>query len=205
MIRRFLAQLSKRLGGRDAGPSAEQRVVHGIPVRVVNTRPDIQSGQVIQRLSAALDLIATYAPSRYRRLRQDLAGFVVQRFACRGAFFPESRECLVELTFTVNPRHTLPEIAASIVHEATHARVARMCRTRPPGHQAREERLCRRAELEFGLAVPDGAVVVQRARAAFALGDREVAPAVDWAEATCRRGGRSGAQEPIDSGPDPGI
>ncbi len=181
-------------------------MVHGIPVRIVNTRPDIQTEHVIQRLSAALDLIAKYAPRRYLRLRQDFAGFVVQRFACRGAFFPESRECLVELTFTVNPRHTLPEISASIVHEATHARVARMCSTRPPGQQAREERLCRLAELEFGLAVPDGAVVVQRARAAFALGDREVAPAVDWAEAARRVAEVDAqAQEPPDSGPHAGT
>ncbi len=166
-------------------PLAEERVVHGIPVRVINTRPDIQTGHVIQRLTAALDLIETYTPRRYRRLRQDISGFVVQRFACRGAFFPESRECLVELTFAVNPDHALPEIAASIVHEAMHARVARMCRTRPPDH-AREERLCRRAELELGLALPDGLVVVQRARASLALPDQAVAPAVDWAEAARR-------------------
>lgn len=164
----------------------EQRVVHGIPVRVVNTRPEIETEHVIQRLSAALDLIATYAPRRYRRLRQDLDGFVVQRFACRGAFFPESRECLVELTFAVNPRHALPEIAASIVHEATHARVARMCKTRPPHKHAHEERLCRKAELELGLALPDGEVVVQRALASLAMSDQQVAPAVDWAEAARR-------------------
>ena len=167
-------------------PSFEHRLVHGLPVRILNTRPEIRTEQVVERLTAALDLIARYAPRRYRRLRQDVSGFLVQRFACRGAFFPDSRECLVELTFTVNPRHGLPEIAASIVHEATHARVARICRTRPPDRPAREERLCRRAELELGLALPDGVVVVQRARDALALADREVAPAVDWSEAARR-------------------
>ena len=186
MIRRLMGQLAERLKGRGEMPLTEQRVVHGLPVRIVNTRPDIQTEQVVQRLTAALDLIATYAPRRYWRLRKDFAGLVVQRFACRGAFFPESHECLVELTFTVNPRHALPEIAASILHEATHARVARMCGTRPPEHHAREERLCRRAELEFGLAVPDGAVVVQRARDSLALADQEVAPTVDWTEASRR-------------------
>jgi hypothetical protein len=56
----------------------------------------------------------------------------------------------------------------------------------PSDSHAREERLCRRAELEFGLAVPDGGVVVERARQSLALSDREVAPAVDWAEAARR-------------------
>lgn len=179
MIHRLLDRLSEWREGRG-------EVLHGLPVRIVNTRPDIQTEHVVQRLTAALDLIATYAPGRYRRLRQDFAGIVVQRFACRGAFFPESRQCLVELTFTVNSRHGLPEIAASIVHEATHARVARMCRTRLPEQHAREERLCRRAELEFGLALPEGAVVVQRARDSLALADHEVGPAVDWVEAARR-------------------
>jgi len=166
-------------------PLTEQRQIHGLPVRIVNTRPDIQSEQVAQRLSAALDLVATYAPRCYRRLRTDLAGFVVERFACRGAFFPMSRECLVELTFTVNPQVSLPEIAASIVHEATHARVANWCAS-PPQHRGREERLCRRAELDFGLALPDGAIVVQRAQASLALTEQEVAPTIDWLEAARR-------------------
>jgi hypothetical protein len=173
--------------GRPIGTGTVTRcVLHGLPVRIENTRPDIRTEDVVERLTAALDLIAAYAPRRYRRLRQDLAGFVVERFACRGAFFPDRRECLVELTFTVNPRHALAEIAASIVHEATHARVARRCGTLPLAQRPREERLCRLAELEFGLALPDGGVVVERARASLALSDREVAPVVDWTEAARR-------------------
>ena len=186
MVHRFARRLSEWLRRGDHGPEVTHHVVDGLPVRVLNTRPDIRTEDVLQRLTAALALIATYAPRRYRRLRQDFAGFVVQRFACRGAFFPESRQCLVELTFTVNPRHGLAEIAASIVHEATHARVSRMCGPRRPDQLAHEERLCRRAELELGLALPDGAVVAQRARESLALSDREVGPAVDWAEAARR-------------------
>jgi hypothetical protein len=116
-------------------------------------------------------------------MQRDLAGIVVRRFPCRGAFFRQERDCLVELTFTVNPRHGLAEIAASIVHEATHARIAAICGPLSQNQRAREERLCRKAELEFGLAIPDGQVVVERARTALAMADEDVAPAVDWAEA----------------------
>jgi hypothetical protein len=163
-----------------------RHLVGGFPVRVINTRRDIDTAQVIARLTQALDLIAAYAPGRFRRMQQDFAGLVVRRFPCRGAFFPQERECLVELTFTVNPRHTLAEIAASIVHEATHARVARMCGPLPQEQRAREERLCRQAELELGLALPDGTVVVERARFALGMSDQEVAPAVDWSEGARR-------------------
>ena len=165
---------------------AEQHRISGLRVQIENTRPDINSAEVLTRLEQALNLIATYAPRRLRRMQRDLAGIVVRRFACRGAFFYQERECLVELTFTVNPRHSLSEIAASIVHEATHARLAAMCGPLPQHHRPREERLCRKAELEFGLALPDGEVVVERARIALQMADQDVAPAVDWAEATRR-------------------
>jgi hypothetical protein len=160
--------------------------VRGFSVRVTNSRPDIDTQQLLARLTQALDLIASYAPRRHRRMQRDLAGIVVQRFPCRGAFFPRERECLVELTFTVNPAHTVEEIAASIVHEATHARVAQRCGPLPEALRPREERLCRRAELEFGLALPNGQVVIERARRSLGMSDREVAPAVDWTEAARR-------------------
>jgi hypothetical protein len=53
---------------------------------------------------------------------------------------------------------------------------------------AREERLCRRVELEFGLSLPPelGAPVIQRAVESLELADSEVAPEIDWAEAQRR-------------------
>src|SRR4026209_38633 len=135
----------------------EQREIHGLPVRILNTCPEIHTAQVIERLGLALDLIATYAPRCYRRLGTDLAGFVGERFACRGAFFPMSRECRVELTFTVNPQVSLPEIAASIVHEATHARAAHRCGSLPPEGAGREA--ARRPGPPSGAAGRRGAAV----------------------------------------------
>jgi hypothetical protein len=184
-----MRSLTEQLQDLAAALLAVRRDIQGIPVRVINTRRDIDTGQVLERLSQALSLIATYAPRRFRGLQRDLAGIVVRRFPCRGAYFHEERECLVELTFTVNPRHTLPEIAASILHEATHARVARMCGPLPQELRAREERLCRRAELEFGQSLPEGPgrqVVVDRARFALGMADQDVAPSVDWEEGARR-------------------
>jgi hypothetical protein len=165
---------------------ARRHSVRGFPVSILNPRRDIDSRDALDRLAQALDLIATYAPHRLRRMRQDIQRIVVRRFPCRGAFFPDTRECLTELTFTVNRRHTIAEIAASIIHEGTHARIAAMCGPLSGTQRAREERLCRKAELDFGMLLPDGKVVVERATLALGLGDRDVAPAVDWAEGARR-------------------
>ena len=164
------------------------RTVRGLPVVVVNTRPDIDTEYALARLDRALALIERHQPWRLRRLRRDLSQIAVRRFPCRAAFFPDSRTCLIELTFVGSGRHTEAEVAASIVHEGVHARLYATGVAGRPGNEAHEERLCRHAELELGLALPGdaGAVVVRRARESLALADTDVAPMIDWRLANSR-------------------
>ena len=161
-------------------------VVRGIPVLVDNSRPDIETAQVLDRLTQALDLVARYAPARFRRLRHDFAMILVQRFPCRAAYVPDRRAGLIELTFLAHPDITPAQVAASIVHEAVHARIHGMRIERARGREAKEERLCRKAELELGLAIPGADAVIARARDAIALADHDVAPEIDWRIAGAR-------------------
>jgi hypothetical protein len=164
--------------------------VRGVRVDVVNTRPDIDTEQVLRRADAVLALVERYQPWRLAHLRRDLARILVQRFACRGAYFPAERTCLLELTFMVNASFSDAQVAATLVHEGMHARLDRFCErfgVPPfPHRRARHERICRRAELEWGLAVPDGDPVVRRALESLALEDDDVAPVIDWREADRR-------------------
>ena len=168
----------------------EARTVRGIRVAVTNTRDDVSTERVFARAEAVLALVERYQPWRLAHLRRDLAAIVVERFACRGAYFAERRACLLELTFMANETFSDAQVAATLVHEGMHARLDRLS-TRfgvAPfaAAPARHERICRRAELDWGLAVPDGAPVVERARAAMQLADHEVAPAIDWGDAARR-------------------
>jgi hypothetical protein len=153
----------------------DTRTIRGVPVTVLNTRPDIETSRVFERLDGALGVIERYQPHRLRRFRRDVKGIIVKRFACRAAFFGDSRLCLIELTFAGEGKFSDAQVAASIVHEGVHARLSGH-----PGCEAREERLCRKAELELGLAVPDGQLVIERALSTLTLGDVDVAPNVDW-------------------------
>lgn len=166
-------------------PVVTTYLVRGFRVLVENTRPDISTDDVIDRLDEALTLIEQYQPWRLRHLRRDLAQILVARFPCRGAYFPEQRACLTELTFLARRDITAAPVAASIVHEGMHARVHRsgaVDRASGSRDMAREERLCRRAELEFGQSLPPelGAPVIARAEASLLATDAEVAPDVDW-------------------------
>lgn len=80
-------------------------------------------------------------------------------------------------------------MASSIIHEGMHARVDRMGVRAQGRDRAREERLCRRAELAFGESLPEalGEPVVARALASLELADQEVAPDIDWRLARARQ------------------
>jgi hypothetical protein len=96
---------------------------------------------------------------------------------------------MTELTFLARTDITAAPVAASIVHEGMHARVHAACQPGSPRDRAHEERLCRRAELDFGGALPAnlGAPVIQRALASLELDDQDVAPTIDWNEAQRRQ------------------
>jgi hypothetical protein len=165
---------------RDLAPSpVSEFEVRGIPVVVDNSRPDIQTQDVVARLERCLSLIERYVPHHFRRLTRDFNFIVVQRFACRGAYFHAQRACLVELTFTVNPDFSDAEVAATILHEAMHARLHALGFPLEMEDRARQERFCRRAEIEFGKLVPEGEKVVARGEWSSALDDEEVAPVID--------------------------
>jgi hypothetical protein len=165
-----------------------QHSVRGFRVVLENSRPDIDRGAVLARLDEALGLIEQYQPWRLAHMRRDLSHFWVVRWPCRGAYFPETRACMTELTFLARTDITAAPVASSILHEGMHARTFHMIR--PESHDpAREVRICRRAELDFGLTLPPalGAPVVERARASLDLSDSDVAPVIDWAEAQRRQ------------------
>ena len=169
--------------------SAERYDIRGFRVVVENSRPDISTTAVLARFDEALELIERYQPWRLAHLRRDLEQFWIVRYPCRGAFFPQTRTCMTELTFLARTDITAAPVASSIVHEGIHARVHAMGVDADTRDSAREERLCRRAELEFGLALPPhlGEPVIERAVASLQLSDQDVAPRIDWAEAQRRQ------------------
>jgi hypothetical protein len=156
-----------------------ETVVRGFPVTVINTRPDIDTADVLERLDASLALIEQFSPHYLRHMRRDFSRILVRRYACRGAYFPWDQSCMVELTFTVNRDFTPTQVAATILHEGAHARLHRLGFSLDMGDRARQERFCRRAEIEFGQVAPDGGPVIERALATLQFADEDVAPVID--------------------------
>jgi hypothetical protein len=158
---------------------ATTRTVRGIPITVHNSRPDVDTEAVFARLDEALGLIERHVPHYFRHLRRDFRQILVQRYACRGAYLPDQDTCLVELTFSTNPNFSAAQVASTILHEAMHARLHRLGFPLAFPDRARQERFCRRAELEFGALVPDGAPILARALESLQGSDTDVAPLID--------------------------
>jgi len=189
MIEKLLKWIAGPADIASIGGSPEIHEVRGFRVLVENRRPDISTRDVLSRLADSLALIEHYQPWRIRHLQRDLKQFLVARFPCRGAYFPDERTCMTELTFLARRDISPATVASSIVHEGIHARVDRIGVQRDMRDRAKEERLCRRAELEFGRALPDelGGPVIERALGTLSLADAEVAPEIDWNEAFDRQ------------------
>ena len=182
------ALLGRLFASASQGAKQARVQIRGFDVFVENTRPDVSTPAVLERLDEALSLIEVTQPWRFRHLQRDLRAIRVVRYPTRGAYFPADRACLTELTFLARRDITAATVASSILHEGVHARVDRMGVRPESKDMAREERLCRRAELAFGRALPHalGQPVIERAIQSLSLSDTDVAPDIDWAEA-CRR------------------
>ena len=134
--------------------------------------------ELFARADAALDLIERHSPWRMRRVRIDVPRIWLHRQAyTRASYRHDVRAAILDTYFVMN--HPAEAVAASIVHEAVHARLGKRSFERT---RAWEERMCRRAELDLGRHLPNGAAVVARAKAAYEASDEEVAPAIDPAE-----------------------
>ncbi len=181
-----IAAPAEEPGAEEPGTETTAARVRGLDVLVVNTRPDIATADVLRRLDAALGLVETHTPHRFRHLRRDVRRLVVRRYPCRGAYDPATGDCLVELTFTVNPQFNPAQVAATIVHEGAHARLHRLGFPLDMSDRERQERFCRRAEIEFGRRAPGGEPVVARALAILESEGVDVAPVIDPALAARR-------------------
>ena len=194
MIRRAIAA-PEAVGQEDRLRAAsERRQIHGLEVWLVNDGQFADSETLFDRTAAALQLVAHHAPWRLRAMRRDFARvLVIRQDGCR-ALLDAMGSCSLDTYFVA----TFPpeQVASSIVHEGVHARLRRGGRRIPRELIAWEERLCRRAELAFGLRLPDGAAVVERARASLALSDHEIAPLAGNVRLRGRRpGGGTGRRE----------
>ena len=130
------------------------------------TLPDtVQQRRIRQQLGAALDLVRSHAPLRYAYLNRDLPRILVGPSHGLGECHAAVGICLLKFEYVVADATTPQELALTLVHEGTHARLDRA----GVGYvgaerRARIERLCTQAELILAQRVPGGEAAAAYAR-----------------------------------------
>jgi len=89
---------------------------------------------VFQRAEAVMRRVREYQPWRLAHIRRDIAGIVVKRYACRGAYFGDARIVMLELTFMANEQFSDSQVAACLIHEGMHARLDQLSRSTASRH-----------------------------------------------------------------------
>jgi hypothetical protein len=116
-----------------------------------------QPEPILRRVEAALRLIKERDWLRYDRLRRDLERVWVDLLpGGLGSFVRNVWACKLDIRFVMDEATSIEMIAATIVHEATHARLFRRGIGYEEALRQRVEAVCVRRELAFAAKLPNG-------------------------------------------------
>jgi hypothetical protein len=133
------------------------RLSTGKSVDGLRIRASDQGDAGLRRVEEALAIIKTFDRRRYDRIVQDLELVWVRLLPAALACFNESlRACEIDTRFALDEASEPEIIAAAIVHEATHARLARCGIRYDENMRTRIEAICVRRELAFAARLPNG-------------------------------------------------
>ncbi len=107
-----------------------------------------------ERLAAAVRLLQSVTPLRLAYLRRDLPFILVAFGPCAGQCLDRVGICLLNTDDVLCQELSVEVLALVLVHEGTHARLARLGFENEGKHRARIERLCRLAAVTVGTRLP---------------------------------------------------
>jgi len=143
---------------------SQSRSVDGLWIGTAETEADLILGRVEQ----ALGLIKTYDPCRYDRILQDLDRIWVRLLPGPVARFQASiRACELDPRPILRGEWSPEVIAATIAHEAMHARLWKRGVGYEEADRHRIEVICLRAERALALKFPHGQEACERAERAM--------------------------------------
>jgi hypothetical protein len=118
--------------------------------------PEEDREELFERVEEALALIRTHDARRYARLRRDLCRVWVRLLEGDLASYSAAlRACQLDARYVRDPGISAAELATTIVHEATHARIERRV-SYTEDRRARIEAACVHEEALFARRLPGG-------------------------------------------------
>lgn len=123
-----------------------------------------------RKVEAALRLIHDHDPRRLRRIQRDIDGiFLSFTTGDIGCFHQGIRIVALRVDYVASPSTSAAEVASTIVHEGTHARLFALGFDYAPARRARIEAICHRSEAAFARRLPDAEDLMEQAERRLAL------------------------------------
>lgn len=142
------------------------RVVDGLWVGTWEAEPH----PALRRVEDALQLIKRHDPLNYSRVTRNLDRIWVHLIPSAEAHYnPSLNACVLDERYVLKETMTLENLASTIVHEATHARLDRWSIRYEETLRYRIEAICLRRELNFLTKLPDSEHLKE-----------EIASALEW-------------------------
>ena len=139
------------------------RVVHrGVTIGIL--WPLGADHAAVDRVKDALDLLALHAPVQLKRLRDLVNGITIQPGGPAGSYISAARVITIRYSETLDtPVPSAAEIAATLVHEATHAYLDSLGIKGDAINRHRIEYVCSRAEIAFARRLPEAGIIIESA------------------------------------------
>jgi hypothetical protein len=126
----------------------------GVRVSATSSNESIEE-KAIERVFAALDVLRDTAPPQLERIPILTLGLTIAPLDdALGQWRSDLGVCLLDEKFVIAPETTPSELASTIVHELTHARLERAGFRSVNATRARVERICFLAQRNFVLSLP---------------------------------------------------
>ena len=132
-----------------------------------------RSPEDLTRVEHALHLVKQHSPLHYSRIINDLERIWIFLLPDGLAEYNHSlNACVLDERYVADAATSVEQIASTIVHEATHARLERLGIRYKEELRARIEAICFRRELALAVRLPDSATLQQH-----------IAEYLDWYQA----------------------
>jgi hypothetical protein len=129
----------------------------GVRVTVATTKEAVEAA-ALRKVFAALDVLKAHSPGHLARISRYMIGIVVfPRETALGTWDGKLGICILDEKYVTDDATPAEEVACTIVHELTHARLERAGFQYRP-NRARCERICFLAERNFARRLPESPI-----------------------------------------------
>ena len=133
---------------------------------------DKNDSAIASKIDQALNLISKFDPRRYRQIKRDVKRiWIAAAPGYCAQWIDELQTCILDTDYFRRIDISASEMATTIIHEATHARLDKFKIGYSEEIRVRVEQICFKSEIAFAKRLPDGLKLVEVAESKLQISE----------------------------------